>query len=112
MILNVIASLLPSCWGFSFAHGERYLSLVVSHILMSMVVQQLGAILVFLHEKMSTHPSIPPSVLFINCSLEAHVLLTLCCMYIVCVCVLSHAQFFGTPWTVAHQSPLSIEFSR
>jgi len=35
---------------------------------MLMVVQQLGATLVFLHEKMSTHPSIPPSVLFINCS--------------------------------------------
>ena len=65
LILNVISPLLPSCWGFSFAHGVRYLSLVVSHILMSMVVQQLGAILVFLQEKMSTHPSAPPSVLFI-----------------------------------------------
>ena len=24
----------------------------------------------------------------------------------------SHVQLFGTPWTVAHQSPLSMEFSR
>ena len=39
----------------------------------------------------------------------------------VCVCVcankqvagtLSHAQLFVTPWTVAHQAPLSMEFSR
>ena len=30
----------------------------------------------------------------------------------VVVCVLSHVWFFGTPWTVACQSPLSIEFSR
>ena len=30
----------------------------------------------------------------------------------VCVCVLSRVQLFATPWTVAHQAPLSIEFSR
>ena len=30
----------------------------------------------------------------------------------VCVCVLSHIQLFATPWTVAHQAPLSMEFSR
>ena len=29
-----------------------------------------------------------------------------------CVCVLSHAQFFAASWTVAHQAPLSMEFSR
>ena len=29
-----------------------------------------------------------------------------------CVCVLSHVQLFATPWTVTHQAPLSIEFSR
>ena len=36
---------------------------------------------------------------------------TLC----VCVCVLSrfsHVQLCGTQWTVAHQAPLSMEFSR
>ena len=27
-------------------------------------------------------------------------------------CVLSHVQSFGTRWTVAHQTPLSMEFSR
>ena len=26
--------------------------------------------------------------------------------------VLSHVQLFVTPWTVAHQAPLSLEFSR
>ena len=26
--------------------------------------------------------------------------------------VLSHVQLFTTPWTIAHQAPLSIEFSR
>ena len=28
-----------------------------------------------------------------------------------CVCVLSHVQFFVTPWTVACQAPLSMGFS-
>ena len=31
--------------------------------------------------------------------------------FTVCVCVISHVQLFGTPWTVAHQAPLSMEFS-
>ena len=26
--------------------------------------------------------------------------------------MLSHVQFFGIPWTVAHQTPLTMEFSR
>ena len=32
----------------------------------------------------------------------------------VCVCAqsLSHVQLFVTPWTVAHQTPLFMEFSR
>ena len=33
----------------------------------------------------------------------------------VCVCVcesISHVWLFATPWTVAHQAPLSMEFSR
>ena len=31
-----------------------------------------------------------------------------------CVCaqLLSHVQLFAIPWTVIHQAPLSIEFSR
>ena len=28
------------------------------------------------------------------------------------MCVLSRVQLFATPWTVAHQAPLSMEFSR
>ena len=30
----------------------------------------------------------------------------------VCMCMLSHIQFFVTPWTVAHQAPLLMEFSK
>ena len=38
-----------------------------------------------------------------------HIFLFLVC---VCVCMLSHAQLFVTPWTVAIQVSLSMEFSR
>ena len=31
---------------------------------------------------------------------------------VVVLCVLNHVQLFVTPWTVAHQAPLSVEFSR
>ena len=38
------------------------------------------------------------------------------CVYVgMCVCMLSHlshARSFGTLWTVAHQTPLSMGFSR
>ena len=30
----------------------------------------------------------------------------------VCACLLSHVRLFATPWTVAHQAPLSMGFSR
>ena len=30
----------------------------------------------------------------------------------VCACTLSHVQLFAKPWTIAHQTPLSVEFSR
>ena len=30
----------------------------------------------------------------------------------ICVCTLSRVQLFATPWTVACQAPLSMEFSR
>ena len=33
------------------------------------------------------------------------------CVY-VCVSALSHVWLFVTPWIVAHQAPLSMEFSR
>ena len=32
--------------------------------------------------------------------------------YDACVCSLSHVQLCATPWTVARQAPLSVEFSR
>ena len=39
--------------------------------------------------------------------------LFICILFnIPCVCMLSHVQAFVTPWTVAHQAPLSTEFSR
>ena len=32
-----------------------------------------------------------------------------CVCVCVCVCMLSHVQVFATPWTLAHQAPLSME---
>ena len=43
-----------------------------------------------------------------NSSLGLHALLDMC----VCACVLTLVQLFATPRTVAHQDPLSMEFSR
>ena len=34
------------------------------------------------------------------------------CMSYVNICVFSRVWLFATPWTVAHQTPLSMEFSR
>ena len=41
-------------------------------------------------------------------------LYTVVVLYDVCVCAqsLGHVLLFVTPWTVAHQAPLSMEFSR
>ena len=36
----------------------------------------------------------------------------LCACVCVCVCVLTHVWFFATPWPVACQAPLSMEFFR
>ena len=33
-------------------------------------------------------------------------------LYVSCACTFSHIQLFATPWTVAHQAPLSVGFSR
>ena len=33
------------------------------------------------------------------------------CVYVV-MCMLSRVHLFANPWTVAHQVPLSLEFSR
>ena len=35
-----------------------------------------------------------------------------CVCVCTCVCVLSRVRLFTTPWTVARQAPLSMEFSR
>ena len=35
-----------------------------------------------------------------------------CVCVCVCACVLSHVRLFATPWTVAHQAPLSMGFPR
>ena len=49
---------------------------------------------------------------------ESFLFLSTCVCVCVCVCVcahmhmLSHVRFFVTSWTVAHQVPLSMEFSR
>ena len=38
--------------------------------------------------------------------------MSVCVCVCVCSCMLSCVQLFATPWTVAHQAPLSMEFSR
>ena len=38
--------------------------------------------------------------------------IAVCVCVCVCACVLSHVQLFVAPWTVAHQPPLSMAFSR
>ena len=35
-----------------------------------------------------------------------------CVCVCVCVCALSHVQLFATPWTIAHQAPLSLGLPR
>ena len=35
-----------------------------------------------------------------------------CVCVCVCACTLNHVQLFVTPWTVACQAPLPMEFSR
>ena len=37
---------------------------------------------------------------------------SVCVSVCMSVCVLSHVQLFATSWTVAHQAPLHMEFSR
>ena len=63
LILKVILPLLTSCWGFFLPLDMRYLYLVGPNFLLSIVFQQRAAILEFLQEKMSAHPSTPPSCL-------------------------------------------------
>ena len=57
-----------------------------------------------LFKQNSTENSIPQSKLA-----TFQVLITWLC---VCAQLLSHVQFFLLPWTVAHQAPLSMAFSR
>ena len=52
------------------------------------------------HSSFSPLPNGNPSDLFI-----VH-------LSFVCVCVLSRVRLFATPWTVTHQAPLSVDFSR
>ena len=61
MLLNAIEPLLLSRCSFSFALGCGVSFLLGSSILLSMVVQQQVVILEFSQEKMSEHPSTPPS---------------------------------------------------
>ena len=62
LILNVISSLLPSCWAspFLWAWGAFFF-LVGSNILLLMIVPQQVVILEFSQETMSKHPCTPPS---------------------------------------------------
>ena len=59
--LIVIMPLAPSCCSLFFVLDMGYLFLVGSSLLLSMVVQQLVAILVLMLEEMNTCPSPLPS---------------------------------------------------
>ena len=50
------------------------------------------------------------SVIFTQAPVCTHILHTL--LHQQFACVLSRVQFFVTPWMVAHQAPLPMEFSR
>ena len=60
LILKLISPLVLSCRGFSFALGHGVSFLLGSSHLLSMVVQQLDAVLEFSQER-SAHPSTLPS---------------------------------------------------
>ena len=61
LILHTVGPLLPSRWSCSFVLGCGVCFLVGSNILLSIVVQQLVASLVFSQEKISTCPfTLPP----------------------------------------------------
>ena len=59
--LSAIASLLPSCFRFSFALGHEVSFFCVGSNILSMLFQQLIEILVFLTEKINVHSSTLPS---------------------------------------------------
>ena len=61
VILHEILPLLASYWAFPSPLDMGYRFLLWPNILLSMVVQQWVAILVFSQEKMSAHPSTQPS---------------------------------------------------
>ena len=63
-----------------------------------------------IHTHTYTHPQIHT-----HTHTHTHTLHCMClCAYngIVCVSHFSHVQLFATPWTIAHQAPLSTGFSR
>ena len=72
---TLIVPLLPSHCGFSFVFGCGVCFLVSSSVLLSMIVQQLVVILVFLQEGVRAHPSTPPSwflsILFLSILVES-----------------------------------------
>ena len=49
------------------------------------------------------------SLITLACLSASDVIYALICAH---VCVLSHVRLFVTPWSVAQQAPLSMEFSR
>ena len=52
------------------------------------------------------------SRLEVSCSVTVCLCVCVCVCVCVCLCMLNHIQLPATPWTVAHQCPLSMGFSR
>jgi len=50
--------------------------------------------------------------MFVSVYLGVHIHICICVCVYVCVLVAQSCRLFATSWTVAHQIPLSLEFSR
>ena len=69
--------------------------------------------LIQLHDRVKPQGVVSPGM-FLKTELFCYLVLgvNVCVCVCVCVCVLSPVLLFATPWTVAHQTPLCVEFSR
>ena len=60
------------------------------------------------------HDRVKPQgvVTFLKTELFCYLVLCVSVCVCVCVCALSPVLLFATPWTIAHQTPLCVEFFR
>ena len=89
-------------------HSEKAVGRRVPGILVTRACQDGGT-----HSCKTGRPGGNPPSAVSNCGTSAQSLISSLASVCVCVCYsLSRAQLFVTPWTVAHQAPLSMGFPR